>query len=437
MSFKNNLANARSSIIFLLGIAFAITIIMKLENMRLVTVTEEIALVQESDIPKPQHRPLTEQEREWATIAWKYFVNNYQPTTGLVNSVDLYPAATMWDTGSYLIAVISAYRLRIIARPEFESRLNEALNGLAMMPLFDGELPNKSYNTVSLKMVNYNNKESQRGIGWSTIDIGRILVPFNIIMMNYPEFTPQVQKIIQQWKFDKLLKKGSLYGATVDKKGKTTYVQEGRLGYEEYSAKPFSSFGFDASKAAKYDDFLQYVDIEGIKIPTDNRDPKKYNAHNYVVSEPYILDGLEYGWDNVSRQFSWQVYSVQEQKFNHTQILTAVSEDHIDQKPYFVYNTVFTDGKIWNAITDKGEDASAFKSISTKAVFGWYSLYQTQYTTLLLNNIKTLYDKDRGWYSGLYEKAQVPNKAITANTNAVILEALCFLQHGRLVNVYR
>lgn len=437
MSLKQNLIYARSYVIFLVGLALAISIIMKLENMRLSTISDKIIAVKESEIPNAQHRPLTEEERMWAGIAWKYFVNNYQPTTGLVNSVDHYPAATMWDTGSYLMAVISAYRLRIIAHQEFENRLQEALNGLAAMPLFDGELPNKSYNTISLKMVDYNNKETQRGIGWSTIDIARLLVPFNVIMLNYPRFTPQVQKIIQQWKFDKLLKNGTMYGTTLDSKNQTIYLQEGRLGYEEYSAKSFSALGFDTSTAAKYDNFLQYVTIEGVDVPTDNRDPKKYQAHNYVVSEPYILDGLEYGWDDISRQFSWQVYYAQERRFNHTQVLTAVSEDHIDQSPYFVYNTVFTDGKAWNAITDTGVDASEFKALSTKAVFGWSNLYQTQYTMQLLNKIRNLYDKDRGWYSGIYEKNQQPNKAITANTNAVILESLCFLEYGRLVNVYR
>jgi len=37
---------------------------------------------------------------EIAKTAWKYFENNYNPETGLVNAVDNYPSTTMWDTGS-------------------------------------------------------------------------------------------------------------------------------------------------------------------------------------------------------------------------------------------------------------------------------------------------------------------------------------------------
>jgi hypothetical protein len=41
--------------------------------------------------------PLIEEEMKMARTAWKYFENNYQPETGLVNAVHAFPAATMWD----------------------------------------------------------------------------------------------------------------------------------------------------------------------------------------------------------------------------------------------------------------------------------------------------------------------------------------------------
>jgi hypothetical protein len=46
----------------------------------------------------------------------------------------------------------------------------------------------------------------------------------------------------------------------------------------------------------KYHDFLRFVPIYGIDVPTDSRSAAQYQAHNYVVSEPYVLDGLEFGW---------------------------------------------------------------------------------------------------------------------------------------------
>ena len=49
------------------------------------------------------------------------------------------------------------------------------------------ELPNKSYNTLTKEMSNYRNEKTERGLGWSAIDIGRLLAPLNIIVWNYPE----------------------------------------------------------------------------------------------------------------------------------------------------------------------------------------------------------------------------------------------------------
>ena len=65
------------------------------------------------------------------------------------------------------------------------------------------------------------------------------------------------------------------------------------MGYEEYAAKAFYLMGMDVYRALRYMDFLEFIDIYGIRVPYDLRDPKTYGAHNYILSEPYILDGIE------------------------------------------------------------------------------------------------------------------------------------------------
>jgi len=443
MTFKEGLINARSHIVFVLGLIAAFGLVYKIDTMDLKpgvkdsAIASRVEITLSEDIPKPSRGDLSEQEKRWAQVAWRYFENNFHPETGLTNSVDNYPASTMWDTASYLMAIISAYRLDVIEQKEFDEKLSAALKTLAKLPLFDGQLPNKSYNTITLAMVNYQNQVTERGIGWSAIDIGRILVPLNIITWNYPQYTPDVKAVIEHWQLQRALKNGELYSAIVDQKtGKTRYLQEGRLGYEEYSAKSYNLLGLDVSKAIDYKDYLSFIDIYGIQIPVDRRDPEVFHAHNYVVSESYILDGLEFGWDYLSREFAYRVYSVQQERFNATGQVTAVSEDNIDQAPYFVYNTIYTDGKAWNAITEDGADASKYKTISTKAALGWSVLFQSPYRKHLIDAVKELYDPDKGWYSGIYEQSKKPNKAITANTNAIILEALCFKKFGPLVALY-
>jgi hypothetical protein len=436
MSFKQSLVRARSHLIFLTGLVTAFGLVGWLEGLSVGNANTPEAIIEaNADVKIAPTRPLTAQEMAWAKTAWRYFQNNTMPETGLVNSVDKYNASTLWDTSSYLMAVIAAQRLGIIDQNEFDTRIAKALDSLAKMPLFEGKLPNKSYNTISLQMVDYTNQPSEKGIGWSAIDIGRALVPLNVLAWNYPQHTASVKKVMERWDTQPMLVKGTLQGAAVTAAGKTEYLQEGRLGYEEYAAKSFNLMGLDVANALRYTDFLTFVDIDGIQVATDSRSAQQYGAHNYVVSEPYILDGVEFGWDHLSQELAWRVYKVQEKRFEDTGILTAVSEDNIDKPPYFVYNTVFTNGKIWNAITEKGEDASQFKTLSTKAAFGWHMLYETPYTQKLMDKAATLTDPERGWYSGVYEVSGEPNKALTANTNGIILETLAYKQSGKLMKL--
>ena len=463
--FKENLLKARSHIVFLIGLSLAFSLVITLElwqpekalvHTALHQTKESFISVgdqgekivirpvikQTGDRPEPlEPRELTALEQKWAQVAWNYFENNYQPSTGFVNSTDYYPSTTLWDLSSYLMGMISAHRLGILADDDFYERTNKLLDSLATIDLFDGKLPNKVYHTETLAMVNYNNEPEEQGIGWSALDIARFLIPLHVLSRHYPEFTHSLQQVTARWKLGSMFNNGQLVGARIASPetansgadgvaGVVELVQEGRLGYEEYAAKAALLEGWDASQAVQYDDNLKLVSINGIDIATDARDPKLYDAHNYVVTEPYVLDGIEFGWDSTSAELAWRVHEVQRLRYESTGKLTAVSEDNIDQPPHFVYNTIFTDGKPWNTITEDGEDASEFATVSTKAAFGLHFLFDSSYTHKLISRLHTLHDADRGWYSGVYESTDATNAIITANTNGIILEALAYRQFG-------
>jgi len=441
-TFKQNLVRARSALIFLIGLTFAFWLVFTLEmwkpqpGMSSAQPTTRFATIKinEDDIRPRTHRALTSQEMSWARTAWRYFENNTVAETGLANSADKYPASTMWDTASYMLGMISARRLDIIDETEFDTRVSTLLKTLSTMPLFDDVLPNKSYNTNNVAMVTYNNEETVRGIGWSAIDVGRIMVPLNVLVWHYPEHTQQVGEVLQHWKLSALMIDAEMFGTDLDETEETIYLQEGRLGYEEYAAKSLNLMGQDVSRALDYEMNTELVDIYGIKIAADSRKPDDFGALNYVVSEPYVLDGVEFGWDRFSRELAKRVFDVQQRRYEKTGVLTAVSEDNIDQEPYFVYNTVFADDKAWNAVTESGEDASEFRSVSTKAVMGFHALFENEYTAELVDHIENNFDAERGWYSGIYEADGKPNKAITANTNGIILETLHYIVNGPMLS---
>jgi hypothetical protein len=439
-----NLVKARSTIVFIVALLVATMLAVWIERESARHAGEENpavysgqpAITASSDLPAlPKAQPLTPQERDMARLAWKYFENNTHAATGLVNSVQDYPAATMWDTASYLLALVSASRLELLPQEEFDRRMAQALRSLALMPLYDNALPNKSYDVRTLAMVDYAGKETPKGIGWSAIDIGRLMVPLNIIAWRYPQHTGLARQVISRWNTGRLAQKGHLYGISLAPDGSAQLLQEGRLGYEQYAAKTFSLLGLDVHAAQDYLPQLALVDIYDIGVPYDRRDPKKYGAGNFVVSEPYVLDGLEFGWDSTSRELAWRVYRAQEQRHRKTGKLTAVTEDNLDRAPYFLYNAVYSGGKAWNPVTEKGVSMPELRTMSVKAAFAWHALYRSAYTTQLVAAAAPLHDRDKGYYAGLYEESGAPNKAITANTNAVVLESLAFIAGGKLLNL--
>lgn len=437
MNKNENLLRARHHIVFLAALIFGSILIYFLNNLDLRkqgvgVITLENIMAPELNVTKEE---LSEDDIKAAKSAWQYFVNNYHENTGLVNSVDNYPSTTLWDMGSYLMALISAYHLEIVSEEMYHQRLTAALATLQKIELYKGQLPNKVYNAQSLKMTDYKNNITEKGIGWSAIDIGRLLIPLSYIHFNQPQYTTEIKRILERWSAKDMTKEGALYGAIV-KNGKEELLQEGRLGYEQYTSKMFATFGVGITNALRYDKYLEFTDIYGVQVPYDKRDKKLSDANNYVLMEPYMLDGLEFGWDYFSKEFSYRLYAVQKERYEKTGILTAVTEDHLDQAPYFIYNCIYVNKKSWVAIDETGKVHNDMKLLSTKAAFAMDALYHSEYTAKLMKKLKPL-RSDRGWYTGFYEKSGKINKSINCNTNAIVLESLLYKKEGPLLKVIR
>ncbi len=383
-----------------------------------------------------QRSNLDEADKAIAQTAWQYFVNNLQPTTGLVNAADKYPSTTIWDAGSTLAAFIAAEKLGFMPRDKFDSAIGFMLKSLREVKLFNDEAPNKAYNTATGAKVDYRNQPSDHGIGASTLDMARLVSWLNILACLYPEHQEKARKLLETWNFCRLLEHGEMYGLSWNAQTQQVELQqEGRLGYEQYAGKAFQLLGFDQSLSAKYHNmYATTATVSGKTILVDARDASTLGAHNYVVSESYAMDALEHGLDAENRPLLEAIYAVQQQRWEDTGQITAVSEDNIDRKPYFVYNTIFTDGVAWKAITDKGEDMTPLKSVSTKAAISLAYLFPDRpYSKVLLNAVKEAYDPQRGWYSGIYEDKTLGfNRAMTANTNGVILSVLLYKLYGAL-----
>jgi hypothetical protein len=149
--------------------------------------------------------------REVAETAWRYFEKNYQPATGWFDPVHHYSFTTMWDLSSGIAGVACAEQLGIISRERSAQLLGPALRSLARMRLYNGELPNREYNTVSAAMSGPKSVGG-KGTGWSALDLGRLLIWLKIVAVWHPEYAGLTGEIVQRWKFNRLARAGEMYG---------------------------------------------------------------------------------------------------------------------------------------------------------------------------------------------------------------------------------
>jgi hypothetical protein len=443
MNFMRGLLAARSHLAFLVGLAIALLIVQGVRRMTSESGTggggqeaavssfaQELALPEKLYPLRPTGAPLTETELRWARSAWAYFEKNTQPKTGLVNSVDGYPSTTLWDTGSYLLGLLGAEALGIVSRAEADRRLTQALSSLEKLPLCDGKLPNKAYNTITLEMVDYGNNPRPDCIGWSAIDVARIGVPFHVLAWARPEFTPQVRRILSRWGMEHAAANGALQGTDRPRSGQLVRVQEGRFGYEQYAGKSLFLLGLPVGVAMDYEAFVEFTPVEGQRIAHDRRKPEQHEGtHNAVLSEPYILEGVEFGLDAVTLPLARSVLYAQQKRFEKTGKLTAVSEDQLDRDPRFIYSSVISGDKPWAVFTPDGRNAENLRIVSTKTLVGWGVLFEGNYPRQLLAAVDEMVT-DSGLYAGKYEHDGSLNRVLTANTNGIVLESLAYRVHG-------
>ncbi|MEM9510018.1 MAG: DUF3131 domain-containing protein, partial [Cyanobacteria bacterium P01_E01_bin.35] len=345
---------------------------------------------------------LTTEELTVAKTAWKYFEHNWNDETGLVNSADKFPSVTLWDQSAAIAALVSTKELKIIEEQEFKTKLDKMLGTLAKLELYNEELPNKVYNAKTLIPVNYGGLEKAETIGWSAIDLGRMAIWLKIIGAKYPQYKNQADAVWQAWDIERLVKDGDMYGTSIVA-GEEQYNQEGRLGYENYAAFGLKLWGLKVNKALDYEDKTAFVDLYDVGIPYDLRDAQNSGANNYVLSEPYFLDGIETGFQALPKAYSDRIFKAQEARYQNTKQLTAITEDNLDRDPRFVYNTLYVNGKPWSTITDTGENYNHLRFLSTKAAIGWHVLYDNEYTQKLFDFVVANLESEKGWYNGYYE----------------------------------
>jgi hypothetical protein len=363
-----------------------------------------------------------------ARTAWTYVNGQYNAQTGLVNSVVGYRYATVWDIGSGMLALYSANQLGILPDADYDARMKRALQTLTEMRLYDNGAFNKNYHTDDARIAGRNGQEeaTKDGYGWSAIDIGRLLMALKVISANQPQYAQQVQAIVGRLDFNRLVTGGYLQGEDLGPQShRPRAYQEGRLGYEQYAALGYAAWGHPPQRALSVTANARPITVMGVPLFADTR------GGDLLTSEPFVMYGLEAGWSPEVRDLAWRVLAAQEARYRQTGSVTIVNEDALNGPPYFLYYSVYGDGKEFPVAPPEGAPPGPTpRTVSTKGAFGWHALLPSAYTWTAVQKVAAA-RTSRGWGAGVYEDSGRISGGENVNTAAVILEAALYTRRGR------
>jgi hypothetical protein len=361
-----------------------------------------------------------------ARTAWTYVDGQYNAQTGLINSVHGYRYATVWDIGSGLLALYSANQLGLLPDADYDRRMRRALQTLTETRLFDNAAFNKNYHTETGRIAGRNGQEEETrdGYGWSALDLGRFLLALKVIAVNQPQYAAQAQAIVNRIDFKRTIAGGYLRGEDLGPRSRRARAyQEGRLGYEQYSALGYAAWGHVAERALRISD-ARPITVLGVPLLADTR------GNDLLTSEPFVMYGLEAGWSPEMRDLAWRVLAAQEARWRQTGSVTIVNEDALTGPPYFLYYSVYADGKEFPVAPPEGAAPGPTpRTVSTKGAFGWHALLPSAYTWLAVQKVAAA-RTPRGWGAGVFEENGRMSGAENVNTAAVILEATLFTRRG-------
>jgi hypothetical protein len=365
--------------------------------------------------------------RDAARTAWTYLERQTDPSTGLVNSVEGYRYATVWDIGSGIIGLYAARQLGLVPDAEYDRRMQAALKTLSTTGMYDNAAFNKNYNTRTGGMAGRNGTENEgadRGYGWSALDVGRLLLALKVVAVNDPRYAQQIQQIVGRLHFDRLVADGYMRGEDLGpRSGRPRTYQEGFIGYEQYSALGYAAWGHPPANALDLRANTYPITVLDVPLLMDKRGGQ-------LTSEPFVMAGLEVGWSPDMRELAWRVLAAQESRFRQTGKVTMVSEDALNQPPYFLYYSVYSDGKAFNVEPPPGAPPGETpRTISTKAAFGWHALLPSPYTWRALQALSGAKTAN-GWGAGVFEDGGRISGAPNVNTAALVLESALYVMQG-------
>ena len=167
-----------------------------------------------------------------ARSSWGFVNSITEPYTGLARAHARYSYVTLWDIAGVIAANYVAHELAFINDATYDAHISKILSTLSTIDLFENAAFNRIYDAKTGRMIDNGSHISTIGAGFSSVDIGRLLIWLRIISTKQPKYAPLAAQIVRRLDMSKLLDDGFLRGVDVDPRSRSRQdFQETEVGY--------------------------------------------------------------------------------------------------------------------------------------------------------------------------------------------------------------
>ncbi|NDW53809.1 DUF3131 domain-containing protein [Aliiroseovarius sp. PrR006] len=364
-----------------------------------------------------------------AKTAWSYFENLTAPETGLVpatawvenDQIETYRFSTMWDTGTHLLAIMSAHSIGILEDDEYTARLKAVLGGLAT----------GTFNGLGLpKGLTSTDGKAKGDDDYNASDTSRLLTALHLVQ-SYTKQDLGISGILAGWDLDRTIQDGApltVHGGKL--------VSAYRSNYADYIARGFSLWGYpvtspyaDPKPGSRFDQGVQTL-----------HDVARFGP---IGTEPHLLEAVELGASPLAHTAAEALFAAQIGEYHATGKLVCVSEGPVNRAPWFVYQgyQITEDGGQWTAETldpsPRFKTKGFFRAVdmlNSKGAFLWSAYRPNDYTDRLVARVREKATTDKlGFSPGVFSVTGKSDQAYSdVNTNGVILQAIAFRLNGSI-----
>lgn len=361
---------------------------------------------------------------KFSSIAWRYFEKYLHTSTGFTPSTDSYPCVTLWDVANEILGLMAASDLNIISSSLFDAYISKILTSLKSLTLCahsEYKLPNRIYRADTLQPTDETGNISGNGCGWSSSDIGHLLIVLDRLSNNHPRFAEEANEVISGWDLDYAVKNGLLHGYTTS----LGLFDESRYPYGMYASRGFKLYGFGIRNRSDIHKSMVY----GKDIFWDD--------YGMTTIEPFLLHTLlsKDGTSWLEGSFE-DILAVQVENFRYTGVFTCASESPLDVEPYYVYHCVlagFEEAKgipfvtIANGRVLRTSQLTPVSLRCAVAADGLCKEDHWYWNRLTASGLFRL-SSEKGFLAGFYATGLYPILTPDINTNALILYTLATVE---------